>query len=187
MKLRAESNGHSYLLEILPLEAAYPDGLAKCGSAKAISYTLKALDDENPGGASAGTASVMEVMPGVFSVLEDNTSFLIRLSPGLDETLDVSWGTTRFSIALGDLRDQAPRKKSSSEAGPQELRALMPGKVVKILVTEGERVSAGQGVIMVEAMKMQNEMKSPKDGVVSRISTSDGATVAAGATLLIIE
>jgi biotin carboxyl carrier protein len=130
---------------------------------------------------------VLEVMPGVFSVLKDNASFLIRLSPGLDDTLDVSWGATRFSIALGDVRDRAPRKSGASDAGPKELRAQMPGKVVKILVQEGERVSAGQGVIIVEAMKMQNEMKSPKDGVVSRIGTAEGATVAAGAPLLVIE
>lgn len=182
MKLRAESNGHSYLLEIVPAETEAAGGVLK-----SISYILKSLEDDNPEGSSAGTASVLEVMPGVFSVLEDNTSFLIRLSPGLDDTLEISWGTERFSVALGDLRDQAPRKKGASDAGPQELRALMPGKVVKILVAEGERVSSGQGVIIVEAMKMQNEMKSPKDGVVSRISTAEGATVAAGATLLVVE
>jgi acetyl/propionyl-CoA carboxylase alpha subunit len=185
MKLRAESNGDSYLLEIVPIET----GLAAASSStgKRVSYTLKPLDDENSGAASAGSASVSEVMPGVFSVLKDNKSFLIRLSPGLDDTLEVSWGTIRFSIALGDLRDQAPHKKATSAAGPQEVRAQMPGKVVKILVASGERVSAGQGVIIVEAMKMQNEMKSPKDGVISRISASEGTTVTAGATLLVIE
>ncbi len=176
MKLRADSNGHSYLLEIDAVEGG-----------KSVAYTLKSLETEHPADELGGSASVVEAMPGVFSVLLDHESFLVRLSPGLDDTLDVSLGPRRFSISLGDLRDHAPRKRAASEAGPQELRAQMPGKVVKILVAAGERVVLGQGVIIVEAMKMQNEMKSPKDGVVSHIGTSEGATVAAGATLLVIE
>ena len=71
--------------------------------------------------------------------------------------------------------------------GPLELRAQMPGKVIKILVAQGAAVQSGQGLIVVEAMKMQNEMKSPKDGVVSKIHAAEGATVAAGEILIVVE
>jgi biotin carboxyl carrier protein len=63
----------------------------------------------------------------------------------------------------------------------------MPGKIVRVLVPEKGEVEAGQGVIVVEAMKMQNELKSPKKGVVAKVLVSEGATVNAGEALVIIE
>ncbi len=63
----------------------------------------------------------------------------------------------------------------------------MPGKIVRILVNEHDEVKAGQGIIVMEAMKMQNEMKSPKDGRVQKILTAEGSTVNAGDTLAIVE
>jgi biotin carboxyl carrier protein len=72
-------------------------------------------------------------------------------------------------------------------SGPQKLNAPMPGKVVRILVAVGDEVKAGQGIIVMEAMNMQNEMKSPKDGKVQKILTSEGSTVNPGDTLAVIE
>ena len=63
----------------------------------------------------------------------------------------------------------------------------MPGKLVRILAAEGAEIKQGEGVLIVEAMKMQNEMKSPKDGVVKEIRFAEGATVNAGDVLAIIE
>ena len=63
----------------------------------------------------------------------------------------------------------------------------MPGKVVRILSPVGTQVEAGQGVIVVEAMKMQNEIKSPKAGVVQRIAVTEGAAVESGALLAVVE
>ena len=63
----------------------------------------------------------------------------------------------------------------------------MPGKIVRIMVSEKDEVKAGQGIIVMEAMKMQNEMKSPKDGSVQKILTSEGSTVNPGDTLAMIE
>jgi pyruvate carboxylase subunit B len=63
----------------------------------------------------------------------------------------------------------------------------MPGKVIKLLVGPGKSVKSGEGMIVVEAMKMQNEMKSPKDGVVSKILVAEGATVGPGETLIVVE
>jgi biotin carboxyl carrier protein len=62
----------------------------------------------------------------------------------------------------------------------------MPGKVIRLLVREGDTVEAGQGLVVVEAMKMQNEMKSPKAGQVVKLSAHVGATVAAGEVLVVI-
>ena len=63
----------------------------------------------------------------------------------------------------------------------------MPGKVVRIIAEAGAAVQKGDGIIVVEAMKMQNEMKSPKDGVVKEIRVSEGSTVNAGEVLVVIE
>ncbi|MBK6587173.1 MAG: hypothetical protein IPG22_02470 [Acidobacteria bacterium] len=63
----------------------------------------------------------------------------------------------------------------------------MPGKVVRVLVAQGDTVQKGDGVVVVEAMKMQNEMKSPKDGVIAAIKAAEGDTVGAGDVLVVIE
>ncbi|MDQ3806105.1 MAG: biotin/lipoyl-binding protein, partial [Acidobacteriota bacterium] len=67
------------------------------------------------------------------------------------------------------------------------ISAQMPGRVVRVLVEAGQEVEAGQPVVVVEAMKMQNEMKSPKAGAVAEVRARDGATVNAGDVLVIIE
>jgi len=76
---------------------------------------------------------------------------------------------------------------AGGEAGPQRITAPMPGKIVRISVAEKEEVKAGQGVLVMEAMKMQNEMKSPKDGKVQKVLVAEGATVNAGDVLAVIE
>ena len=70
--------------------------------------------------------------------------------------------------------------------GPQPVRAPMPGRVVRVLVSVGDRVSARQGLMVVEAMKMENELRSPKEGVVTMVGASAGAVVEAGAVLVVI-
>ncbi|HJQ24237.1 MAG TPA: biotin/lipoyl-containing protein [Blastocatellia bacterium] len=71
--------------------------------------------------------------------------------------------------------------------GRQQLTAPMPGKVVRVLRAAGDEVAAGQGVVVVEAMKMQNEIKSPKAGHVTEVRVSEGATVVANQVLAIVE
>src|SRR5947209_17816953 len=73
------------------------------------------------------------------------------------------------------------------EAGPKKVTAPMPGKVVRLLVSEGDTVEAGAGVVVIEAMKMQNELKSPKAGKVQRVAVAEGATVNPGDTLVVVE
>lgn len=71
--------------------------------------------------------------------------------------------------------------------GTAEIKTAMPGKVVRILVEKGVEVAKGDGIIVVEAMKMQNELKSPKDGTVKEIRAAEGQTVNAGEVLVVIE
>jgi biotin carboxyl carrier protein len=133
-----------------------------------------------------GTASILEIMPGVFSVLIGQRSLQISIAR-TGEELEVWAGGRRRRIVVADARDRSGKSKQARGAGPQEIRAQMPGKVISVLIGAGESVIAGQGVIIVEAMKMQNEMKSPKDGIVTKVFASEGATVGAGETLMIVE
>jgi biotin carboxyl carrier protein len=94
-----------------------------------------------------------------------------------------------FSAEVRDPRSFRSRRKADSAdaAGPRKLVSPMPGKVVRILAPAGTKVEAGEGVVVVEAMKMQNEIKSPKAGTVQRIVAEEGAAVDAGAVLAIVE
>lgn len=74
-----------------------------------------------------------------------------------------------------------------TQSGAINIKSPMPGKVLRYLVTEGQQVSKGQGLVVVEAMKMENELQAPKDGVVKTISSAPGMAVFGGALLLIIE
>jgi biotin carboxyl carrier protein len=75
----------------------------------------------------------------------------------------------------------------SGDTGPRQVTAPMPGKVVKLLVRPGETVAARQGVVVVEAMKMENELRAPKAGRVAEIKVAEGMSVEAGAVLAVIE
>lgn len=167
MKLRIEVDGEDYTLDL------QPNGLDS-------QYTLNGAIH------SSGTASVVEIAPGIFSVLLGLRSFPVHVVPN-GQSLEVWIGAQRHTISIADSRDRAPQQTKASAAGRIELRAQMPGRVIKVLAELGAHVQAGQGIIIVEAMKMQNEMKSPKEGTLSKILVSEGATVAAGETLVVIE
>jgi biotin carboxyl carrier protein len=121
--------------------------------------------------------------PGTFSILIDGRSYQATvLAPG---TIQVN--NRIFSVELFDPRELRARSSAGASHGRQNIVAPMPGKVVRVLVAVGDPVEAGQGLIVVEAMKMQNEMKSPKTGIVVEIKTKPGATVTAGEILIVIE
>jgi len=97
-------------------------------------------------------------------------------------------GSTRFPVELHDPRSLRSRQGSAQDdKGPRKILAPMPGRVVRLLVAEQAEVEAGQGIVVVEAMKMQNEIKSPKKGIVKKITTTAGAAVNAGDVLAIVE
>jgi biotin carboxyl carrier protein len=100
----------------------------------------------------------------------------------------VNIGSSEVSVKLIDPKRLRGSGNSDSLAdGIAEIRTAMPGKIVKVLVKIGDEVAAGDGVIIVEAMKMQNEMKAPKDGTVKEIRFEAGETVNAGDILLVVE
>ena len=97
-------------------------------------------------------------------------------------------GDAVFDVEVRDPRSFRARKRGTGlDEGPQKITSPMPGKVVRVLAPEGSEVEAGQGVIVIEAMKMQNEMKSPKKGRVLKIIAPEGTAVNAGDALAIVE
>ena len=97
-------------------------------------------------------------------------------------------GSVPYLAELHDPRSLRGRRGSSAdEKGPRKLLAPMPGKVVRVLIGEGQPVDAGQSILVVEAMKMQNEIKSPKKGTVQKIVAAEGDNVNAGDVLAVVE
>ena len=102
--------------------------------------------------------------------------------------LDVHVGTTPIAVGLnGRRRRRRKDEGAGSGSGPQRLVAPMPGKVVRVLVKAGEAVRARQPLVVVEAMKMENELRAGRDGTVADIHAREGASVDAGALLIIIQ
>jgi biotin carboxyl carrier protein len=96
-------------------------------------------------------------------------------------------GAARFAAEVRDPRSLRGKARAADDHGPRKLTAPMPGKIVRVLVSEGAAVEAGAGVLVVEAMKMQNEIKSPKKGTIQKILVSTGIAVNAGDVLAIVE
>jgi biotin carboxyl carrier protein len=126
------------------------------------------------------------VEPGVFWFNWQNRSIEVSVAPN-GEGYSVSVGGKRFSVEVEDERTALRKISQLTHAGEVELRAPMPGKVVRLLAEQGAQVHANQGVLVMEAMKMQNEIKSPKDGKVKRLGVASGAAVNAGDILAVIE
>lgn len=126
---------------------------------------------------------VSEPEHGVYLFKYDGRVFEAHVSDG-----QVSLGGRTFDVNIVDpKRLRGSASTASSEHGHAEIRTAMPGKVVRILKADGDAVTKGEGVIVVEAMKMQNEMKSPRDGTISSIKASEGDTIGAGDVLVVID
>ena len=96
-------------------------------------------------------------------------------------------GSARFAVEVRDPRSLRGRVGAVDDHGPKNLTAPMPGRIVRVLVKQGDNVEAGAGVLVMEAMKMQNEIKSPKKGTIQKILVSEGAAVNSGDVLAIVE
>jgi len=126
------------------------------------------------------------VRPGVLSLLIAGKSHRIVLDAAHAETA-LHLASRRIPYRIEDTRSLRSRRRHAHADGPVNLKASMPGRVVRVLVEEGDAVAAHQGVLVIEAMKMQNELKSPKQGRVVEVRVSPGDTVAAGDILAVIE
>ncbi len=97
-------------------------------------------------------------------------------------------GGRRYGFEVDDPRSlQGRRGAGAGTEGPRPVKAPMPGRVVRLLVEVGDEVEEGQGVVVIEAMKMQNELKSPKAGRVVRVGVAVGDTVGSGDVLVVVE
>ena len=124
---------------------------------------------------------------GVLSLLIGGRSYEVKQEITGGET-NIVVGQERFSVALSDPRSLRSRRRAGgAEQGVRKITAPMPGKVVRLLAAEGSTVQAGQSVMVIEAMKMQNELKAPKDGVLRKIKVQEGAAVEAGQALAEVE
>jgi biotin carboxyl carrier protein len=128
---------------------------------------------------------VAQVEPGVYSVLSEGRSFEVRMiETAGGPRLEVDG--QRFPAEVYDPRDQGRKSEAALATGRQNIAAPMPGKVIRVLVREGDAVEVGQGLVVVEAMKMQNEMKALRVGNVVEVRVRDGETVSAGDTLVVL-
>ena len=122
-----------------------------------------------------------------WSLLIDHKSYEVDVEGEEEVTVRVRGRVHRFRL-LDERRMRMRMASGAFEAeGQQVIRAPMPGKVVKLLVAEGDAVEAEQGVVVVEAMKMENELRAPKAGRVVSIAVEEGALVEGQAALVVIE
>jgi biotin carboxyl carrier protein len=154
------------------------------GRAATLSADGERLEYQAEGGAAIERSySVAPCGEGRWSVLIEGRSYAVTLL-GAGE---VSVNGRVFHVEVFDPRSLRGRREATEGSGPQTFAALMPGRVIRVLVEAGQEVGAGQGLVVVEAMKMQNEMKSPRAGRVMEVRAAAGATVSAGDILVVIE
>ncbi len=124
--------------------------------------------------------------PSVLSLRIGNLAYEVKCERVGSET-HVWVGSARFLADVRDPRSLQGRSSTVNDRGSRKLTAPMPGKVVRVLVAQGAQVESGTGVLVVEAMKMQNEIKTPRKGTIQKILVSEGAAVNAGDVLAIVE
>jgi len=166
-RYRATLDGIEHELEIAKLTA--------------LSYRVKLAGAEHE-------LDVRRIGSTSFSILVRDRSFDLDVVRDGDELIVASRGGS-IRVTLVDARD-ANRVRTggrSLAAGPAEVKAMMPGRIVNVLVGPGDEVMHDQGLIVVEAMKMENELKSPKAGKIVDVRVSPGQTVEKGDLLVIIE
>ena len=136
---------------------------------------------------------VIEV-DGIWSLLLGTKSHEVAFVEGLDGAMMVHVDGQVIPVLVDSARRAwgargrgAGAGETGAAAGPHRIVAPMPGKIVKVLVKTGDSVQPRQGLVVVEAMKMENELRSPKAGTVSEVRVKEGTLVEAGAILVIVE
>lgn len=133
---------------------------------------------------------VTEPESNIYLLKNEGKIYEVFVSPNsnTNEPKQVKIGTSELEINIIDPKSfRGTIGVSGNTDGIAEIKTAMPGKVVRILLKQDQEVKEGEGVIIVEAMKMQNEMKSPKDGVIKEVNFNEGDTVNAGDILVVIE
>jgi biotin carboxyl carrier protein len=121
-------------------------------------------------------------------VVEPGTSYDVSLAPdAATGLLNVRVGSMQVAVALNGRRRGRQHEGGQAGSGPQRIVAPMPGKIVRVAVQTGEAVRARQTVVVIEAMKMENELRAGRDGTVGELHAREGASVEAGALLVVIQ
>lgn len=132
------------------------------------------------------TVDAVPLAEGSYSLLIDGSSFDVTVHRSLGH-YQVTVNGVAFEVAVRDPKQLGHQIGACEDLdGPASVTAPMPGKLVRLIVAEGDSVKEGQGVAVVEAMKMQNELKAPKSGTVERLCALEGQAVNAGEVLLTI-
>lgn len=130
---------------------------------------------------------ILNPEPGVYTVLVGPRVFPLRIAPpSPNGTVTVTVRHQSFDVRLIDRRHRPPAVDHRRQ-GRVEVTARMPGKIVRILASPHTEIKAGEGILVIEAMKMQNEVRAPTSGRLVEITVREGQTVNAGETLAIIE
>ncbi len=169
MKLIAEHEGTQYALEL------------QRGTSGLVSAQV---DDRRY------DLTATEIEPNVFLLQAAGRVYECRVAvpAALDGVTEVQIGQTQFHITLIDPKRLRHTQTADAQArGRARVVAAMPGKIVRVLIAAGAQVAAGDALLVVEAMKMQNELKSPKAGTVVELHAAPGATVNAGDVLAVVE
>jgi biotin carboxyl carrier protein len=138
-------------------------------------------------GGATREAKISEPEPGMFTVIINDRVYRCALEESPGGAVEVIVNGERIPVAARDKKHLRGQTGAAAASGQVKLLAPMPGKVVRVLLNAGDEVAARQGVLVVEAMKMQNEVQSPKAGVIAEIKVSEGQTVNAGEVMAVIE
>jgi biotin carboxyl carrier protein len=131
-------------------------------------------------------ADAVEIAPGIYSILIGGQAFEVRVESA-GGALRVSVAGREYAAEILDPRQRKRYRGGAIEAeGRQQVIAPMPGKVVRVLAAAGDVVEAREGLVVIEAMKMQNEVRSPKSGTVERMLVTEGQAVNSGDVLAIV-
>jgi biotin carboxyl carrier protein len=130
------------------------------------------------------SVDVVQISADAISLLLNGKSYEIRR----DEGSKIFVENRPYEVIVTDPRSWRGRRgRANADSGARKLTASMPGKVVRLLAAEGDEVQAGQGIVVIEAMKMQNEIRSPKQGRVQKLLVKEGTNVNAGEVLALVE
>jgi biotin carboxyl carrier protein len=171
MQLQVEVNGRLRTVDVEQKDGIFRvviDGVERMLDAAAVDASTFSLICLADGRSSQEVGLSPTGLPGEIAV---------HMPTGVASARVLTGAASRFGRGAG----------AAQAAGTQQVLAPMPGKVVKILVKAGDQVKARQGLVVVEAMKMENELRSPKDGRVSDVLVAEGASVEAGRLLVVVE
>jgi len=179
IKIHSGAKTSEHEFEMSNAASATPGGRGAASSEASIKFDGEPL-----------LADREEIAPGVYSILIDGRSYEAQVSKragdaeGVSSPYLVTVGLRHYLVEIRDPRRWRRDGTGVREKGPQEIVAPMPGKIVKVLVSENQVVVRGQGLLVIEAMKMQNEIRAPRAGRVERIYAQEETGVEAGFRLL---